>query len=154
VHGNTSTVPFPVPVGEICTVTEGTRPSLPLGCTWLAPVYSPASVTIASGLNQETVTNGYRCEIMTGSLVVTKQVVNEGPIALPSQIYPATVTCGGDVTNLNLSPGAPQTVSNIPPNTSCLVVEGVAPTPANVCPPRTTPAWTTAYLPASPINIT
>jgi hypothetical protein len=154
VHGNTSTAPFPVPVGEICTVTEGTRPSLPLGCTWLAPVYSPASVTIAAGLNQETVTNGYRCEITTGSLVVTKQVVDDGPIALPSQNYPVTVTCGGKVTNLNLVPGTPQTVSNIPPNTSCSVVEGVAPTPAKVCPPRTTPTWTTAYLPTSPINPT
>ncbi len=156
VHGNTSTVPFPVPVGEICTVTEGTRPSLPLGCTWLAPVYSPASVTIASGLNQETVTNGYRCEIMTGgSLVVTKEVVDDSPIPLPSEIYPVTVTCGGKVTNLNLVPGAPQTVSNIPPNASCSVVEATTPMmAANACPPRTTPTWTTAYVPASPINIT
>jgi hypothetical protein len=65
VNGNTSTLPIAVPVGSHCTVSEGTMPSLPPGCHWLAPAYSPASVIIASGLNQETVTNGYRCEIMT-----------------------------------------------------------------------------------------
>ena len=156
VHGNTSTTPFPVPVGETCTVTEGTRPSLPPGCTWLAPVYAPASVTIASGLNQVTVTNGYRCEITRGgSLVVTKEVVNDSPIPLPSEVFPVTVTCGGNVTNFNLVPGAPQTVNNIPLNTSCSVVEATTPTmAANACPPRTTPTWTTAYQPTSPINIT
>jgi hypothetical protein len=60
VHGNTSTVPFNVAVGSHCTVTE-TLPALPKGCTWLTPTVSPASVTIAGGLNQELVTNGYRC---------------------------------------------------------------------------------------------
>ena len=64
VHGNTSTVPTPVGVGSHCTVMETSTPSLPPGCHWLAPAYSPASVTIAGGLNQETVTNGYRCEIL------------------------------------------------------------------------------------------
>ena len=154
VQGNTSTAPTNLPIGSHCTVTEGTLPSLPPGCHWLAPVYSPASVTIAGGLNQETVTNGYRCEIMTGSLIVTKEVVYVGPIVLPSQIYPVTVTCGSTVTNLNLVPGVPQTVSNIPLNTSCSVVEGTVPTPGNVCPPRTTPSWTTVYVPPSPITIT
>ena len=60
VHGNTSTVPFNVPIGSHCSVTE-TLPAPPKGCTWLAPIYSPANVIIASGLNQEMVTNGYRC---------------------------------------------------------------------------------------------
>ena len=61
VHGNTSTVPINVPVGSHCTVTE-TQPTLPVGCTWLPPMYSPpGGVTIASGLNHEAVTNGYRC---------------------------------------------------------------------------------------------
>ncbi len=61
VHGNTSTVPFNVPFGSHCTVTE-TQPALPAGCVWLPPVFAPpGGVTIASGLNQETVTNGYRC---------------------------------------------------------------------------------------------
>jgi hypothetical protein len=62
VHGNTSTMPTNVPVGSHCTVTE-IQPALPAGCTWLPPVFSPPSgVTIAaSGMNQETVTNGYRC---------------------------------------------------------------------------------------------
>ena len=61
VHGNTSTLPINVPVGSHCMVAE-TQPALPAGCTWLPPMYSPpGGVTIASGLNHETVTNGYRC---------------------------------------------------------------------------------------------
>ena len=61
VHGNTSTLPINVPVGSHCTVAE-TQPALPAGCTWLPPIFAPpGGVTIASGLNHETVTNGYRC---------------------------------------------------------------------------------------------
>jgi hypothetical protein len=153
-NGNTSNASINATVGSNCVVTEGNLPPLPPGCHWQLPSYSPTSVPIASGLNHETVTNGYRCEILTGSLIVTKQVIYNGPIVLPSQIYPVTVTCGTTVTNLNLAPGAPQTVSNIPPNTSCSVVEGAVPTPPNVCPPRSMPMWTTVYVPSSPIPIT
>jgi hypothetical protein len=153
VLGNTSTLPINVPVGSQCSVTE-TLPSLPLGCTWLAPVYSPASVTIAAGLNHLTVTNAYQCREHGGSLIVKKEVIYVGPITLPSQIYPVTVNCGGTITNLNLLDGVPQTVSNIPLNTSCTVVEGPVPTPPNACPPSTTPVWTTAYVPPSPLTIT
>jgi hypothetical protein len=60
VHGNTSTVPINVPVGSICSIAE-TQTPLPLGCTWQAPVYSSATVTIANGLNTATVTNSYTC---------------------------------------------------------------------------------------------
>lgn len=89
-----------------------------------------------------------------GSLIVKKEVIYEGPIALPSLSYPVTVTCGGNVTNLNLINGVPQTVGNIPLNTVCSVVEGTVATPPNFCPPRTTPVWSTVYLPPSPITIT
>jgi hypothetical protein len=151
-NGNSSNASIIATVGSNCVVTEGNMPPLPPGCHWQLPGYSPTSVPIASGLNYETVTNGYRCEILTaGSLIVTKQVIYNGPIVLPSQIYPVTVTCGSTITNLNLVPGAPQTVSNIPLNTSCSIVEGP---PPNVCPPHTTPMWTTVYVPPSPITIT
>ena len=51
-----------------------------------------------------------------------------------------TVTCGSTVANLNLVPGVPQTVSNIPLNTSCSVVEGTVPTPGE-CLPATHDAY-------------
>ncbi len=60
VHNNTSSVPINVPVGSVCTFTE-TLPALPKDCNWLTPVYSPASVTIGSGLTQVVVTNSYTC---------------------------------------------------------------------------------------------
>jgi uncharacterized membrane protein YgcG len=93
--GNTSTLPVPVPVGSHCTVSEGAMPPLPPGCHWLAPAYSPPSgVIIASGLNQETVTNGYRCEILStcpqGTTLVDGKCVPPCP---PPQILNADGVC-------------------------------------------------------------
>jgi len=93
------------------------------------------------------------CPPQTGSLVVVKKVVYDGPVTLPPEIFPVTVTCGSTVTNLNLVPGVPQTINNIPVGTSCSVVEGTV-APPNVCRPPTTPAWTTSYAPPSPVTIT
>ena len=88
VHGNTSTVPFNVPVGSHCTVTE-TQPALPAGCTWLPPVFSPpGGVTIAGGLNQETVTNGYRCR----EVCPPPQVMNAAGVCVcPPPMVPGPV---------------------------------------------------------------
>jgi hypothetical protein len=88
VHGNTSTVPFNVPVGSQCSVTE-TLPALPKGCTWLTPIFSPANVTIASGLNQEMVTNGYRCREVP---CPPPQVMNEDGICVcPPPMLPGAI---------------------------------------------------------------
>jgi hypothetical protein len=154
-----------IPFGGTCTVAEGPMPAFPPGLcprgtvpAWLPPPFTtPPSVVIVSGTTATIkVHNSVTCEPLKplGSLIVTKQVIYDGPIVLPSQIYPVTVTCGGTVTNLNLINGVPQTVNNIPIGTNCTVVEGTVPTPANVCPPRTTPMWTTVYVPPSPITIT
>jgi hypothetical protein len=91
VHGNTSTVPFNLPVGSHCSFTE-TQPALPKGCTWLPPNFSPANVTIASGLNQETVTNGYRCT----DICPPPQVANVDGICMcppPTVPGPVAGTC-------------------------------------------------------------
>ena len=93
VHGNTSTVPTNLPVGSVCAVVE-TQPPLPAGCTWQAPAYSPASVTIANGLNQETVTNAYTCR--GGPICPPPQVPNiDGICACPAPMQPGPVpgTC-------------------------------------------------------------
>jgi hypothetical protein len=91
--------------------------------------------------------------VPTGSLIVKKQAAYPFGVAV-NQNFPVTVTCGSTVTHLNLVDGGSQTVSNIPLNTSCSVVEGTIQTPPNFCPGNTTPVWTTVYVPPSPITIT
>lgn len=152
-----------VPYTSICTVTESvsTLPPVPKdvcgeGSTavWLPPVITVIpSATIGAPVTTFTVVNELKCE-KVGSLIVTKQVIYDGPITLPSQVYPVTVNCDGTITHLNLVNGVPQTVNNISLPASCSVVEGPVPTPPNICPPRTTPMWTTVYVPPSPIPVT
>lgn len=121
------------------------------------PFTNCAKVAISSAVDGNPA-NDTACVTVTptqvGSLIVKKEVIYNGPITLPSLSYPVTVTCGSTVTNLNLINGVPQTVSNIPLNTVCSVVEGTVPTPPNICPPPTTPVWSTVYVPPSPVTIT
>ncbi len=105
VHGNTSTVPFNLPVGSICSVAE-TLPKPPPGCTWLAPVYSPATVTIASGMNVLTVTNGYQCKD-TGSQECLKDLKAEVKCN-PNGTYTVTLSVAGFTgTNITLTSQTP-----------------------------------------------
>lgn len=152
-----------VPYTSVCTATESTSTLPPVpqdvcgeGSTavWLTPVITVTpSATIGAPVTTFTVLNELTC-VKTGSLIVIKKVRYDGPITLPSQVYPVIVTCGSTVTNLNLVDGVPQTVSNIPLNTSCSVVEGTFPTSPNICPPPSTPVWSTTYAPPSPVIIT
>ena len=88
VHGNTSSVPISLPVGSVCTVSE-TQPILPPGCTWQAPVYSPATVTIGVGMNIEMVKNSYTCK--GGPQTCTPpQVMNDAGVCA----CPATMVSG------------------------------------------------------------
>ena len=155
VNGDTSTLPHSVPIGDHCSVAEGTLPSLPPGCTWLAPIYSPATVIIGPGTNVETVTNGYRCRENTGALTVKKTVENHAPKPIPgSMTYPISVSCTAPSNlnaSFNLTDNGSHTENNIPYTSICTVAEGTLPLP-NVCPPRTTPVWTTNISP-NPVTI-
>ena len=92
VNGNTSTVPHSVPVGYHCVVAE-TLPALPKGCTWLLPIFSPPSgVTIHSGLNQETVTNGYTCSDGKIDVGIKKTGGTTPACAAPYYSFDITVT--------------------------------------------------------------
>jgi hypothetical protein len=155
-----------IAVGSVCKVTEAisTLPPAPprricgdgLTAVWAPPVITPTSATIGSGTTVFTVVNELTCKKTgdVGSLVVTKKVIDHSPLPIPaSQTYPVTVTCGGIVKNLTLVEGVSQTVSNIPLGTSCSVVEGTVPTLPNVCPLRTTPVWSTVYVPPSPVVV-
>jgi hypothetical protein len=152
-----------IPFGSTCTVAEGSMPAFPPGLcprgtvpAWLPPPFTtPASVVINGTTVTMIVHNSVTCvDKQIGSLIVKKQVIYDGPVTLPSQIYPVTVNCGGTITQLNLLDGVPQTVNNIPLGTSCSVVEGTVPTPPNICRPPSTPVWSTTYVPPSPITIT
>jgi hypothetical protein len=118
VHGNTSTVPFNVPVGSHCSVTE-TQPALPTGCTWLPPVFSPpGGVTIAGGLSQETVTNGYTCR--------------GGPICPPPQVANVDGIC---VCPPPMVTGAVPGQCNCPPGTHLVDNKCEGPPPPACAPP-------------------
>ena len=87
VHGNTSTVPINLLVGSHCSILETPPPpSPPPGCTWLPPVYSPATVTIAVGMNAVTVTNSYVCR--GGPPICPPGTVLHGKECVPS------IVCG------------------------------------------------------------
>jgi hypothetical protein len=152
-----------VPYTSVCTVTESvsTLPPMPKdvcgeGSTavWATPVITVTpGATIGVPVTTFTVVNELKC-VKVGSLIVTKKVIYDGPITLPSHIYPVTVNCGGTITQLNLVNGVPQTTGNIPLPNSCSVVEGTVPTPPNVCRPPLTPVWSTTYVPPSSVAIT
>ena len=154
-----------VPYSSVCTVTESTStlPAVPKdvcppgsNAVWATPVITPTNATVNATATTFMVVNELDCKKVgdVGSLTVVKKVIYSGPIALPSLIYPVTVTCGSSVTHLNLVNGVAQTVPNIPLNTSCLVVEGPMPPPPNVCPPPSVPVWSTVYVPPSPVSVT
>jgi hypothetical protein len=146
-----------IPFGSNCTVTE-TLPALPANlcpgtvAVWdPPPTYTPPNVVITGTTATITAHNSVRCGEI-GSLIVKKDVIGPpGPVAWT---FPITVTCGSTVTHFTLFKGGSQTVSNIPFNTSCSVVEGTPQTPPNVCPANMTPVWTTDYVPPLPITIT
>ncbi|MGD0636219.1 MAG: DUF5979 domain-containing protein [Beijerinckiaceae bacterium] len=154
-----------IPQGATCSVTENTGglPVPPNACpigngtvpVWTTSI-SPASVTIGGSPQTITVTNTLICERIKpdqGTLIVVKKVDNKAPKPIPTTTtYPINVNCGGSITNMVLSNGGSQQVTNIPYTTSCTVNEPPPPLP-NVCPPRTTPQWTTSYVSTNTVVI-
>ncbi|MEA2976998.1 MAG: hypothetical protein QOF19_2518 [Alphaproteobacteria bacterium] len=120
------------------------------------PLKNCAIVSIAAHVGIDTnPSNDQACVTITkpavGSLVVKKVVEYQGPIALPTLVFPVTVTCGGPTTTGNVTVSTPLTVNNIPVPNTCTVIEGVFPTPPpGVCPGGTVPTWSApTYTPAS-----
>jgi hypothetical protein len=164
-HNGDSHTESNIPFGSVCKATEAisTLPAAPrrvcgdgLTAVWSPPVITPTTATIGAGTTVFTVVNELTCKKTgdVGSLVVTKKVIDHSPLPIPaSQTYPVTVTCGGIVRNLTLVEGVSQSVSGIPLGTSCSVTEGTVATLPNVCPVRTTPVWSTVYVPPSPVVV-
>jgi hypothetical protein len=131
VQGNSSAVlTNSVPVGSTCTVSESALPNLPPGCSWSSSQYMPQPVTIGTGMNYETVVNGYECVRPTGMLTVEK-IVNSDPHGIASTLsFPITVTCTNPNGNYSLtvqggSIAAP--INNLPVGSTCTVSESSLP---------------------------
>jgi uncharacterized repeat protein (TIGR01451 family) len=88
-----------------------------------------------------------------GEIVFTKKTVYVGPILLPVQPYPIVVTCGSQVTTLNLMPDVPQSIGNIPYGTSCSYTEPTPPIAPGLCPPNMPGVWTTVFAPPAPVTV-
>jgi hypothetical protein len=134
-----------------CTVTE---PSVtfnfcPKGWTpvWTqnivtSPVQITAPVTIV------TVVNTLTCKPQRGILIVEKNVENHSPLPIPpSTAYPIQVDCAGVITNMPLTDGGTQTVSNIPIGTNCTITEPLPTT--NFCPRGEIPIWSQQFVPGA-----
>lgn len=117
-----------------------------------AIVSIPASVGVDAnaGNNEACVTIS---NPQVGVLVVHKEAEYIGPILLPLQPYPINFNCGSTSGTVNVTPGTPQTIGNIPYGSTCSLSEGTFTTPPNLCPPTWTPVWTTAYVPSSSVPI-
>jgi len=149
-----------VPDPSTCIVSE---PALgaaynfcPKGWTtvWTTPpLVSPSNpVPINAPVTVITVTNILHCKREIGDLTVEKKVQNHSPLPIPATTtYPIEVTCGGVLTNMALTDGGTQTVSNLPIGTNCTVTETL-PT-MNFCPKGDIPVWSQQFAPGS-VSIT
>jgi hypothetical protein len=162
-NGGTQTISN-LPLGTTCVVQEATLTPPPGGgCaiagdvpTW-STTYSPSnSVNVGPTPTTVTVFNALDCEPGTGkgdgTLIVIKKVINNTAVSLPPMTFPVIYACPyglnlGLPGNLVLTDGVPQTVTNILAGSICSVSELPPPTPANVCPPRTLPTWSTSFNP-------
>ena len=123
---SSSPVTLNLPIGSICIIVENTPlPTLAPGCSWQAPVYSPANVTISNVPSTATVTNGYHCKPQK---LTVKKVVTPDPQGLfHSLSFSMTVTCSNP--SAPPPPNPPHQVGfagstwNVPMGSSCSVVE-------------------------------
>jgi len=124
IQGTGSAGPINLPVGSTCHVAEGTLPTLPAGCSWGNPTYTPASVTIANGGNViATVNNSITCQ---GYLVVYKVVTNNSTNTFITTPFSFHIDCsnGYSSTQTGLSENHPwSSNATLPYGTTCTVAE-------------------------------
>ena len=160
-----------VPLNVSCAVTETLPPAPASACpapkvaTWQTPpVVSPATPFQLSGVSTSvTVTNTLDCKGgESGTLIVTKQVINNTTIPVPtSSVYAISASCVSGMspavaTAMPLNDGGSQTVGGLALSTVCTITE-TPPTPPSTGPvscgaPGSTLEWT-VVLPA-PVTIT
>jgi hypothetical protein len=129
VHGNISSAPINnLTVGSRCSVAE-TLPSPPQGCTWQAPIYSPATVTIAGGMNTVTVTNSYTCTPQSGYLNIYKSITNATWPNGTTFAFNANCSNGYNHTQSGLVPSTSWSLDPLPHGTTCTITEPALPAP-------------------------
>lgn len=124
--------------GFPCTVTENVPPAAPLGYAWSgAPIISPSPTAVLGPQTPLTVTVTNALQRQTGGLILTKAL--SGPAAAIAQItgdFDFELQCGSDgnfPAKVHIVNGvsASATLTNLPANASCTVVETAAvPAPA------------------------
>jgi len=152
-----------VPTGLTCTTTE-VLPS-PVGhpaCAqlgWFPPTISPNPISpTVTGTTVVTVTNLYGClsaTSSTGTVAVHKNVVNNTPFPTPSIGFGISVQCGGVAPqNFGLANGGVQTLTGLPANGSCTVVEAPLPQPTQMnSPVCRTAGWLAPQIVPNPIVV-
>jgi Domain of unknown function (DUF5979) len=130
-------------IGTECNFTEAAPVpgyGLPAGCTWNAPIYSPAATsgsggtfTISAGITYASITNTYTCTT-PGSLHIDKTVLNDGVVApntgasvnvdvkcvsngITTTYANQTVPVAGGLTIANITGGSQCTIDELAPTT-------------------------------------
>jgi hypothetical protein len=125
------------------------------------PVTNCATVSLGGSYTDTNASNNTSCVTVTkpsgdqfGELLAVKKVVTIGPLPVPAQTYPVTVTCGSNSVPLNLVDNVTQTAfGSVAYGTQCQFNEPTPPVPPGACPPSWTGTWTTAYAPSNPITV-
>jgi hypothetical protein len=156
-------VPPALPAGGTLTCTyTGSFPiatSQPLG--WVTIVATggsgPFENCASLGTQDADPSNDKACVTVksddNGYMRVEKIIQNDAnaPLnVLQTIVFPATVTCGSNTTQVNVQLTSPGIVHNVPVGTLCTVAETLPPPPAGICPQGQIASWgTPSYVPPS-----
>jgi choice-of-anchor A domain-containing protein len=117
-----------LPYNASCSITEDsltTPPSLDPSYLWSAPTYSPASVNIGDGTTV-TITATNHVTQSTGSLQITKTLIDPDAVVDPLRVFSGTISCDVGTPSPNtwtLAAGGDVTFSGIPEGATCTVTE-------------------------------
>jgi hypothetical protein len=120
-----------IPTGTVCTVSEPTLPTPPVGYSFGTPTFTDNSgtandgvVTIAVKDATVTVTTNNILTRDLGNLKITKSTTNSDGATLPAN-FTGTYNCGTGYTGTwsIASPGGSQTINGIPTGNSCSITE-------------------------------
>jgi uncharacterized repeat protein (TIGR01451 family) len=114
-----------IPTGSTCSVTEVAPAAIP-GYTWGPVTYTPASIDVSEKDQAFELTVGNSITRDRGSLRILKTVNNPDGATVPAS-FAVNYDCGRGYTGkVDVSPGSPATVPNLPTGNTCTVSE-VAP---------------------------
>ena len=111
-----------IPTGNTCTVTEVAPAAIP-NYTWGSISYTPASVVISTKGDTFGITVVNSITRDPGSLQILKTLSNPNGATVPAS-FKVNYDCGAGYTgSVDVAPGSPATVNNIPTGNTCTVNE-------------------------------